>query len=183
MYGAEGEITQYYGDVKVTADGRMQILERGGSAEASIGSDGLMIDANAEVMLVTAEGTVTGEYGAFQAQVSGHASAGADVRGNVTFGKDGVGAGAEIFVGARAGVDGKVGAGGLKAAGGAEVRVGFGGGIKTEAGYDDGTVKITAKTGLTFIVGAEVEFGFEVDFGEAAETVSDLADDVTFWND
>lgn len=181
-YDAAGRLTQYYGDVTLTEEGRFTVGEVRGSAEAGVGPDGLTIDADAQLTLVTAEGTVSGEYGAFQAQATVNASAGADAHANLTFNKSGVSAGAEAFIGASAGVHGQAGAGGVTVHGAAEVKAGVGAAAKADAGYHDGKVTFDVEFGLTVGVGGKGEFGVEIDLDEFGDTVSEAADTVVFWD-
>lgn len=180
-YDASGKLTQYYGDVTLTEEGRFTVGEVRGSAEAGVGPDGLTVDADAQLTLVTAEGTVSGEYGAFQAQATVKASAGADAHANLTFNKSGVSAGAEAFIGASAGVHGQAGAGGVTVHGGAEIKAGVGAAAKADAGYHDGKVTFEGEFGLVFGVGGKGEFGVEIDLDEFGDTLSEATDHVVFW--
>ena len=176
VFNAEGEFTNYYGNVKVNGDGSVTVLGADGSAEATIDKDGVRVGADGRVTILGAEGTIHGELGPAEAELHGEAFVGAEGSGGLTIGKDGVHADGELFAGARARAEVAADVGGVggEAAveGQAGIGVSAGGGVEVE----DGKITIDAEFGAALGLGGKVEAGITVDPGEVLETGQDAVE-------
>ncbi len=176
VFNAEGEFTNYYGNVKVNGDGSVTVLGADGSAEATIDKEGVRVGADGRITLLGAEGTLHGELGPAEAELNGEVFVGAEGGGGLTIGKDGVHADGELFAGARVRAEaaGDVGGIGGEAAveGQAGIGISAGGGVDIE----DGTITIDAEFGAALGLGGKVEAGITVDPVEVYETGKDAVE-------
>ena len=89
LWGAEGSVEDYWGDVKVDADGSVTLAGVSGSAEATIDQNGVKLGADATATLVGVEGHAGAEYGYAEVGVDGTASVEATANGEATVGEIG----------------------------------------------------------------------------------------------
>jgi hypothetical protein len=176
VFNAEGEFTNYYGNVKVNGDGSVTVLGADGSAEATIDKEGVRVGADGRVTILGAEGTIHGELGPAEAELHGEAFVGAEGGGGITLGSNGVHADGELFAGARARAEAAVDVGGIGAEGAVEGQAGIGvsagGGVEVE----DGKITIEAEFGAALGLGGKVEGGITVDPGEVYESGQDAVE-------
>ena len=181
VWGAKGSYEDYFGGVKVNADGSVTVLGVEGGAEASISGDGLVIGANGKVVVAGAEGSVSGEYGYAEGKLAGEAYVGAEAEGRVELGPTGAHATGEVFAGAKAEgtVSGDVG--GVGGEGTAEGWAGIGASGHVEAGYDDGKITVGGSGGLAFGLGGKLGGSVTIDLPEVADTAGDVVDEIGSW--
>ncbi len=176
VFNAEGEFTNYYGNVKVNGDGSVTVLGADGSAEATIDKDGVRVGADGRVTIIGAEGTIHGSLGPADVELGGEAFVGAEGSGGLTFGKEGVHAEGELFAGARARAE----AAGDFAGVGGEAAVEGHAGLSASAGggvdIDKGKITIDAELGLALGLGGKVEGGVTVDVPEVYESGKDAVE-------
>ena len=174
VWGAEGSWEDYWGDVKVKADGSVTVLGVEGSATAHIGDDGVVIGANGKAVLIGAEGSVGGEWGIAEAEAKGEAYLGANAEGDLKLGLTGAHANGELFAGAKAegSVSGDVGGvgGEVKAEGWAGI--GIGGDV--DLGFDDGKFHIGGSGGAALGLGGKIGGEITIDPGQIIDTGGDI---------
>ena len=173
-WGAEGSWEDYWGDVKVHADGSVTMLGVEGKADAHIGTDGLVAGAHGKAVLVGAEGSAGGEWGYAEAEAKGEAYAGANADGELGVGPSGVHASGELFAGAKAegSVSGDVAGIGGEVKGEAWAGVGASGDV--DFGFDDGKLTVGGSGGLALGVGGKVGGEVTLDFDEVLDAGSDV---------
>lgn len=178
IWGAEGSVEDYWGDVKVDADGSVTFGGVSGSAEATLDANGLTVGADATATLVGVEGHAGAEYGYAEVGVDGTASVEATANGEARIGVDGVHAGGEVFAGAKAEVSASGDVGGVGGEVGAEGWAGFGASGDIDAGFDDGKFTIGGSGGLAFGLGGKLSGSVTIDVGEVGDTLGDIADGI-----
>ena len=173
-WGGEGSVEDYWGDVKVHADGSYTVGGVHGEASGKIDANGLTGHLGAGATLVGAEGKAGGEWGIAEAEVKGEAAIKADAEGDLTIGPKGVHAGGEVFAGGKAevGVSGDVGGVGGEAS--AEGWVGIGASGDVDFGFHDGKFEIGGSGGLAFGVGGKLSGHITIDPEEIADTTGDI---------
>lgn len=180
---AEGSWEDYWGPVRVNADGSVTLLNASGEAEATIDGDGLRVNVDGTFQVVGAEGSVGGEWGYAEAELSGEAYGGATANTHFIADDTGLHAGGELFAGGRAGgtVEGDVGGvgGGVTAEGWA------GAGIAGDAdiGWDDGALTIGGSGGIAWGLGGKIGGEVTLDFPEMWETGGDIVEGIGGWFD
>lgn len=181
VWGAQGSWKDYWGDVKVGADGSVTVMGVEGKATAGVSEDGLLLDARGQAQLAGAEGKATGQWGYVDAAAQGEAFVGAEALGHAEVGITGVHASGEVFAGAK--VEGKVSGdvGGVGGEVGAEGWAGIGAAASVDAGYDDGKITVGGSGGLAFGLGGKLEGSITIDVGEVTDTAGDVADTVGGW--
>lgn len=174
LWGAEGSVEDYWGDVKVHADGTITIAAAEAGASGKIDSNGLVGEAHAGVILAKAEGSAGAEWGIAEAEVKGSASAEATVEGDVALGPTGVHAGGEAFAGGK--VEGSLSGdvGGIGGEGTAEGWAGIGASGDLDFGFRDGKFEIGGSGGLAFGVGGKLGGHITIDPEEVLETGGDI---------
>jgi hypothetical protein len=177
-WGAEGSWEDYWGDVKVKADGSVTVLGVEGGAEASIGEDGVVIGANGKAVLVGAEGSVGGEWGYAEAEAKGEAYVGADAEGELKLGPTGAHANGELFAGAKAEgtVSGDVGGVGGEATAEGWAGIGISGDV--DVGYDDGKFTIGGSGGAALGLGGKLGGHVTIDVDEVIDTGGDIIEGI-----
>lgn len=181
VYKAEGSYEDYYGDVKVNADGSVTVVEAKGSAGAAIDKNGAHVNAEATVTLVGAEGKASAEYGILKGEVAADAAVLATAKGDATIGLTGVHAEGEVFAGAKAGGSASGSIAGVGVEGTAEGWAGIGASGHVDVGYDDGKITLGGSGGIAFGIGGKLGGDVTVDVGgvvDAADDVADFAGDV-----
>lgn len=179
----EGSWEDYWGPVKVNADGSVTFLAADGKAEATIDASGVRINAEGRATLLSAEGGVGAEYGYAETRLSGDAFAGLSGDGHVIGDPSGLHAGGELFAGGRAGgtLEGDLGGigGGVTAEGWA------GAGISGQAdvGWDDGTLTVGGSGGVAWGLGGKIGGEVTLDFPEMWETGGDIIEGIGGWFD
>jgi hypothetical protein len=175
-WGAEGSVEDYWGDVKVHADGSITVGGLDGSASGKIDANGLTAQAGAGVTLLGLEGKAGGEWGYLSGEVSGSAAAEARAEGDVTVGTRGVHAGGELFAGGRAevGVSGDVGGVGGDVSAEGWAGIGISGDV--DFGFHDGKFEIGGSGGAAFGLGGKIGGHITIDPGEVLETGGDIVD-------
>ncbi|GAA1477683.1 hypothetical protein GCM10009623_21290 [Nocardioides aestuarii] len=180
---AEGSWEDYWGPVKVNADGSVSLLGADGEAEATIDGSGLRINAEGRVVLASAEGSVGGDYGYAEGKLSGDGYVGLSGDGHVIADTTGLHAGGELFAGGRVGgtAEGDVGGvgGGVTAEGWA------GAGISGDAdiGWDDGKLTLGGSGGIAWGLGGKIGGEVTLDFPEMWETGGDIVEGIGGWFD
>lgn len=178
VFRTRGEWEDYFGGVRVHAEGSATFLGANGSAEATLDSSGVRINADGELVLVGGEGEVGGEWGYAEGTVTGSASVEGSGEGHAIFDETGVHAGGELFAGARGeiGVEGDVGGvgGGVSAEGWAGA--GIAGDV--DVGYDDGKVTIGGSGGIALGLGGKLSGEVTLDFPEMLETGEDIIEGI-----
>jgi len=172
-YGAEGDL----GPGSYSANGEFR-YGYGAEANATVGPDGVAVDANVSAGL-TAEGDASYELGPASVGVEGSGVAGAQAGVDGSIDATGVHAGAEAV----AGLQGEVGANGeIGGVGGgvtAEGIVGAGASAEFDAGMnDDGSFTIGASASAALGIGGGFGFEVTVDPSEVADTANDIADGI-----
>ncbi|MGB0102188.1 MAG: putative T7SS-secreted protein [Nocardioides sp.] len=174
IWGAEGSWEDYWGGARVHADGSVTVLGVEGGAEASVGSDGVVIGANGKAVLVGVEGSTGAEWEYASIGADGQAYVGGNAEGEVLLGPTGAHAGGEVFLGAKAegGLEGEVGGVGGDVEG--EVWAGFGAAADVDFGFTDGKFEIGGSGGLAFGLGGKVGGHITIDPGEVLDTGGDI---------
>ena len=113
LWGADGSVEDYWGDVRVQADGSLRAVGLDGAAGGRIDANGVVAHGHGAFTLLGAEGTAGGEYGHLSGEVSGSAKAEARAEGDLTLGPTGVHAGGELFAGGRVEVGAQADVGGI----------------------------------------------------------------------
>lgn len=183
VYKAEGGVEDYWGPVKMNADGTFEFLSAHGSAEAAIDKDGLRIGADGRVVLVGAEGDVGAEWGHVNAGLHGEASAEANAGGKVLIGNTGLHAGGEVFAGARAAADAEVEVAGVGAKVGVEGWAGIGASADFNVGFEEGKFSIGGSGGVAFGVGGKFSGEITIDFGAVGDALDDAGEWIGGWFD
>ena len=173
-WGAEGSVEDYWGDVKVHADGKVTVAGVEVGAGGKIDADGLTAEAHANVTVIKVEGSAGGEWGIAEAEVKGEASVEANAEGDVTIGKDGVHAGGEAFAGGK--IEGSVSGdvGGVGAEGTAEGWAGIGIAGDLDFGMKDGKFEIGGSGGAGLGLGGKLSGHITIDPGEVLDTGGDI---------
>lgn len=176
-WGYEGKVEDYWGDVRVNAEGKVIVGELAGKASAKIVSDGIQAELGAKATAVRVEGKAGAEYG--YAEVKGEASAevSAEAKGvaSATL-SEGVHVGGEAFAGAKA--DAKVSGdvAGIGGTAGVEGWAGVGAAADAEVGWDDGKITIGGEFGVGLGLGGKVDLDLTIDAKEVAGAGGDLVD-------
>ena len=178
IWRATGSVEDYWGPVKVHADGSVTALGADGSAEAVLNGEGLTINADGTLTVVGAEGEVGAEYGYAEGTLSGEAFLGANAEGGVTADKTGLHAGGEAFAGGKVSgtVEGDVGGvgGGFTAEGWA----GAGAALDADLGFDDGKLTVGGSGGLAWGLGGKLGGEVTLDFPEMYDTGKDIVEGI-----
>lgn len=175
-WGADGSVEDYWGGVRVHADGSVRVAGLDGSAGGRIDANGLVAHAHGAVTLVGAEGSAGGEYGYLSGEVSGSAAVQARAEGDLTFGPTGVHAGGELFAGGRAEIGASGDLGGVGGEVSAEGWAGIGIAGDLDVGYRDGKFEVGGSGGAAFGLGGKLSGTITIDPGEVIETGSDIID-------
>ena len=173
-WGAEGKVEDYWGNVKVDADGKITVLGADGGAGAKIDANGLVAEAHAGVTLVAAEGHAGGQWGVLEGKVGAEGSVGADAKGDLALGPQGVHAGGEVFAGAKGEVSASGSAAGVGAEGKAEGWAGIGASGDIDVGMHDGKFVIGGSGGLAFGLGGKLEGHITIDPEDVMHTGEDV---------
>jgi len=169
-WGAEGSVDDYWGDVKVHADGKITVLGAEVGASGKIDGNGLVVQANAGVTVVKVEGSASGEWGIVEAEVKGEASVEASAEGQVEIGRDGVHAGGEAMAGGK--IEGEISGdiGGIGGEGKAEGWLGVGAAGDLDLGMRDGKFEIGGSGGVAVLIGGKLEGHITIDPGQVIDT-------------
>ncbi|WP_181313005.1 putative T7SS-secreted protein [Nocardioides campestrisoli] len=181
MYRATGTWEDYWGDVRMNADGTFRFLEASGRAGAGLDSDGARADLGGKLTVVGVDGQVGGEYGVVEGNVSGEAEVAASADGKALFGRNGAHASGELFAGARAGVDGSIDVGGFGGKAGVEGWAGAGVGAEFNVGYESGRFTIGGSGGIAWGVGGKVSGEVILDFPKMYETGREIVEGIGGW--
>lgn len=173
-WGAEGSVEDYWGDVKVHADGKITVAGVEASASGKIDANGLAAEAGATVTAIKIEGSAGGEYGIAEGEVKASGSVEATAEGDVAFGPKGVHAGGELFAGAKAEASASGDVGGVGGEAKVEGWAGIGASGDVDLGYRDGKFEIGGSGGLAFGVGGKVSVHITIDPAEVFDTGSDI---------
>ncbi|MFC6285505.1 putative T7SS-secreted protein [Nocardioides sp. GCM10027113] len=180
---AEGSWEDYWGPVRVNADGSVTILAASGEAEATIDGDGVRVNAEATATAVRLEGSTGLEGGHAEVGLAGDAFAGGTAGGHFVADRTGLHAGGEVFAGGRAGVDLEGDVGGVGGGVTAEGWAGFGLAGDVDLGWDDGAFTVGGSGGLAFGLGGKVGGEVTLDFPEIWETGGDVVEGIGSWLD
>ncbi|GAA4708655.1 putative T7SS-secreted protein [Nocardioides conyzicola] len=177
-WGAEGSVEDYWGDVKVHADGKITVAGVEAGAGGKLDSNGLTAEAHAAATLIKLEGSAGGEWGIAEAEVKGEASVEAEAKGDLTIGKDGVHAGGEAFAGGK--IEGSISGdvGGVGAEGKAEGWAGIGIAGDLDFGMKDGKFEIGGEGGIGLGLGGKLSGHITIDPVEIVETGGDIIDGI-----
>jgi uncharacterized protein YukE len=181
IYKAQGTYEDYYGDVKVNAEGSVTAGELKGELGAGIDKNGAHVNAEATATVVGAEGKASGEYGVLKGEVAANAAVLATAKGDATIGLTGAHAEGEVFAGAKAGGSASGSVAGVGLEGTAEGWAGIGASGHVDVGYDDGKITLGGSGGIAFGIGGKLGGNVTVDVGgviDAAEDVTEFAGDV-----
>jgi hypothetical protein len=176
LWGADGSVEDYWGDVRVQADGSLRAVGLDGAAGGRIDANGVVAHGHGAFTLFGAEGTAGGEYGYLSGEVSGSASAEARAEGDLTLGPTGVHAGGELFAGARAELGGQADLGGIGGEVSVEGWAGAGIAGDLDFGYRDGKIEIGGSGGVAWGLGGKISGSITIDPGEVMETGGDIID-------
>ncbi len=176
LWGADGSVEDYWGDVRVHADGSLRAVGLDGAAGGRVDANGLVAHGHGAFTLFGAEGTAGGEYGYLSGEVSGSASAEARAEGDLTLGPTGVHAGGELFAGARAEIGGQADLGGIGGEASVEGWAGAGIAGDLDLGYRDGKIEIGGSGGVAWGLGGKISGSITIDPGEVMETGGDIID-------
>lgn len=181
LYKADGSIEDYWGDVKVHADGSVTVGGLDGSAEASVSKEGLRIGADGTLTLIGAEGEVGGEWGYAEGTLQGEALVGATGEGHLVLDKTGAHAGGELFAGGRLKATASGDLGGVGGEAGVEGWAGAGLAGDVDVGYKDGKLRLHGSGGVALGLGGKLDAGITLDFPKMYETGSDIVENITSW--
>ncbi|MBA2954515.1 hypothetical protein GON03_09295 [Nocardioides sp. MAH-18] len=178
LWGAEGAVDDYWGGVKVHADGKITVLGAEAGASGKIDANGVVGQAHAGVTLVKLEGSASGEWGIVEVEAKGEASAEATAEGDVAIGPQGVHAGGEVFAGGK--VEGKLSGdiGGVGAEGGAEGWAGVGASGDVDFGFRDGKFEVGGSGGLALGLGGKLSGHITIDPRQVIDTGGDIIDGI-----
>lgn len=183
VFRAEGGWEDYWGPVHMNADGTFTFLGADGSAEAAITGEGLRINVDGSIVVVGADGKVTGEWGYLEGSLAAEAMVGADAKGHVDIGLEGVHAGGELFAGAKAEATASADLAGVGGEATAEGWAGIGAAGDVDVGYDDGKFTIGGSAGLAFGVGGKLGGSITIDVPEVIDGIGDAASAIAGWFD
>lgn len=176
-WGYEGKVEDYWGDVKVNAEGKVIVGEIAGKASAKIVSDGIEAEVGAKATVVRVEGKTGAEYGYAEVKAEASAEVAAEAKGTASATlSEGVHVGGEAFAGAKA--DAKVSGdvAGVGGTAGVEGWAGVGAAADAEVGWDDGKVTIGGELGVGLGLGGKVDLDITIDAREVANAGGDLVD-------
>ena len=175
VYDKDGHLEDYFGDVKVEADGSVKVLGLDGKAEATITRDGVVVGIGGTATLVGLEGSVSASLGPAEVGVDASASVEASADGELKASlSEGVHAGGEAFAGGRADVGLSGDVGGVGAEGKAEGWAGFGAAADAEIGWKDGKLTIKGEGGVAVLLGGKLSGGVTLDLPEIYGSAEDL---------
>jgi hypothetical protein len=180
---AEGSWEDYWGPVKVNADGSVTFLNPSGEAEATIDKDGVRVNLDGTVKIVGAEGSVGGEWGYAEGELKGEAWAGGTANGHLVGDRTGLHAGGELFAGGKVSGDLSGDVGGVGGGVNAEGWAGIGIAGDTDLGWDDGKLTIGGSGGAAFGLGGKVGGEVTLDFPEMWDTGGDIVRGMGSWLD
>ncbi len=177
-WGAEGKVEDYWGDVKVSAEGKITVGDVGVGADAKIDANGLTAGVNAHADVVKVEGSAKAEYGIAEGEVKGEGYIGAEGKADITVGKDGVHAGGEAFAGGK--IEGTISGdvGGIGGEGKAEGWAGIGAAADLDLGMKDGKFEIGGELGVGLGLGGKLSGHITIDPGEVIDTAGDIIDGI-----
>lgn len=175
-WGAEGSVEDYWGEVRVHADGSIAVLGADGAAGGRIDTNGLTAHAHAALVALGLEGTAGGEYGYLSGQVSASGAVEARAEGDLTLGPAGVHAGGELFAGGRVEVGAQGDLGGVGGEVAAEGWAGIGIAGDLDLGFRDGVFEVGGSGGAAFGLGGKLSGSITIDPGEVIETGGDIID-------
>jgi len=176
IFKTEGDWSHDFGGVQVKAEGGVAIGEVEGSAEATIDGDGIRVNAGGKVVVVGADGKVSGEWGVAEGTLSGSASAEASADGHVVIDQTHAHAGGELFAGGKVEVGAEADVAGV---GGEAKVVGWAGaGIAgdVDVGLKDGKLTIGGSGGIAWGLGGKVSGEVTLDFPEVLENGKNLVE-------
>lgn len=175
VYDKDGHLEDYFGDVKVAADGSVKVLGLDGKAEATITRDGVVVGVGGTATLVGLEGSVSASLGPAEVGVNASASIEASADGELKASlSEGVHAGGEAFVGGRAEIGASGDVGGIGAEGKAEGWAGLGAAADAEIGWKDGKLNIKGEGGVAVLLGGKLSGGVTLDLPEIYGSAEDL---------
>lgn len=183
VYRGKGSWEDYWGDVKMNADGTFKFLHAGGSASGGVDADGLRLNADGTLTVVGVEGEVGGEYGYAEGKLSGQGAIEATANGKALLGVNGAHASGELFAGARAGLDAEGDVGGVGGKVGVEGWAGAGIGGDVNFGYDSGKFTVGGSGGIAWGLGGKVSGEITLDFPKMYETGVDIVEGIGSWFD
>lgn len=177
-WGAEGSVDDYWGDVKVHADGKITVLGAEVGASGKLDSNGLVVQANAGVTVVKLEGSASAEWGVVEAEVKAAASVEASAEGELEIGRNGVHAGGEAMAGGK--IEGEIAGdiGGIGGEGKAEGWLGVGAAADFDVGMRDGKFEIGGSGGVAVILGGKLEGHITIDPGQVIDTGGDIIEGI-----
>jgi hypothetical protein len=177
-WGAEGTVEDYWGGVKVNAEGKITVAGAEVGASGKIDADGLTAKATAGLTLIKVEGSAGGEWGIAEAEVKGSASVEATAEGNLTIGKTGVHAGGEAFAGGKIEAEAAGDIGGVGAEGKVEGCAGVGAAGDLDLGMTDGKFEIGGSAGAGFGLGGKLSGHITIDPVQVVETGGDIVEGI-----
>ncbi len=177
-WGAEGTWEDYYGDVRVTADGSVTVLGADAHAEASVGRDGVVIGADGKVVLAGAQGSLEGEWGYAEGRLEGETFVGGHAGGQLDLGLTGAHASGELFAGAKIEGTASGDVGGVGAEATAEGWAGVGIGGDVDLGFEDGKFTIGGSGGAALGLGGKLGGSITIDPGEVLDTGQDIVEGI-----
>jgi type VII secretion system ESX-1 substrate len=177
-WGAEGSVDDYWGDVKVHADGKITVLGAEVGASGKIDSNGLVVEAKAGLTVVKLEGSTNAEWGIVEAEVKAAASVEASAEGQLEIGKGGVHAGGEAMAGGK--IEGEISGdiGGVGGEGKAEGWAGIGIAGDLDVGMKDGKFDIGGSGGVAVLLGGKLEGHITIDPGQVIDTGGDIIEGI-----
>ena len=176
VWGAKGSAEDYWGPVKVHANGDFSVLGADGDASAKLDKNGLDLGAHGEAYLAKAHGEAGGKWGYAEGKVTGNAMAGVDANGDVVVTPTSAHAGGEAFAGAKADVGAEGDFAGVGGEGKAEGWAGAGIAGDVDLGYDGGKLHVAGSGGVALGLGGKLSGGITVDVPEVVHSIGDAAD-------
>ncbi|WP_460459384.1 WXG100 family type VII secretion target [Angustibacter peucedani] len=153
-------------------------------AELKIDKNGLTLGATgtAGIYAAYASSTSKGKVGSVEygQHTTGYVGAEATGKAEGSIGKDGakIGAGGEAFAGGKVQTEVSASSHGVTATGGGELSYGIGAHADVDASFTTSNVGVHFDVGATLGIGGGFDVGFEVDPGEALDSVGDTAGDL-----
>lgn len=174
IYKLEEKWTEDVGELKISGDGTYTLYSADGEIAAKLTKEGLTLEGNAHINVVSGERTFSAEHGYLKSEASAYGMAGAETENSLTLTNKGAHVGSEAFAGGKIGGGAQVSAGGV--GGGADVEgwAGVGYAADLDVGWEDGRVDIKAAAGLGIGLGAKVTPEIVLDFPEMYDTGKDM---------
>lgn len=174
VYKLEEKWAEDVGELKVNGDGTYTLYSADGEISAKLTKEGLTLEGNAHINLLSGERTFSAEHGYLNSEASVYGMAGAETENSLTLTNKGAHVGSEAFAGGKIGGGAQVSAGGV--GGGADVEgwAGVGYAADLDVGWEDGRVDVKAAAGLGLGLGAKVTPEVVLDFPEMYDTGKDM---------